>query len=99
MSNPNLTFPDQPTASQVRAQELVRSLVDQLNDGATAVLVTGISLASGANVIRHGLKRAPRSVSVSPMANVAWWAPTKPDDQFVYITTASAVTADLQIWI
>jgi len=97
--NQALRFPDQPTSTLPRLQTLVTELVDQLNDGATAILIEGVSLASGANLIRHGLSRTPRSVSTMPAANVAIWSPTKPDAQFLYIDTAGAVTADLYVWI
>lgn len=102
--NPAIVVPDQPNATASQLQTTLLRLVDQLNDGATAVLVPGVALLSGANKLRHGLQRggrdiAPRSASFVPRANVAWWQDTQPDSRFIYITTAGAVTGDLQIWI
>jgi hypothetical protein len=92
-------FPDRPTTSAQRLQTDVLALVGQLNDGATAVLTTGVVLASGLNKIRHGLPNAPRAVSLSPRSNVAWWTATAPDSEFLYITTAGVLTADVVVWI
>lgn len=97
--NQNIVIPDRPTTTTYLLQEDVLNLADQLGDGATAILVKSIALASGANQIRHNLKRTPRSVHVSPRSNVAWWQPTDPDENFLYINTASALTADLFVWV
>ena len=96
--NRNINIPDQPTASPARLQEALLQLVDQLDDGATAKLVRGVPLASGVNKMQHGLKQAPRAISFAPYSNVAWHVPTRPDETYVHITAAGAVTGDLFIW-
>lgn len=98
--NPVIKYPDQPNASPRQISDNVIRLVGQLGDGATAILVVGVSLASGLNKIQHQQKRnTPRSVSFVPYTNVAWWAPTRPDATFAYIETAGAVVGDLQVWL
>jgi hypothetical protein len=97
--NPNITLPNQPTASPRQFNETLLSLKDQLSDGATAVLSLSVELVSGENKIRHNLLSAPRAVAVIPHANVAWWIPAPPDRLFLYIDTAADVTGDLQIWV
>lgn len=96
--NQNIVIPDQPSATPARIQESLSRLVDQLEDGATASMVLGVSLASGVNKLQHGLKRAPRAVLFAPYSNVTWYTPTRPDGMFVYITTGGAVTGDLFVW-
>lgn len=97
--NQNLTFPDRPGTSVVALQRDVKEIVSQLGDGATALLYTSITLASGTNNIRHNLGAAPRSVSVTPYSSVTWYMPTQPDDTFVYVNASGAATVDLQVWI
>lgn len=97
--NPTIRFPDRPATTVALLQQDLSSLVDQLSDGATAVLVADVTFASGLNQFRHGLKSTPRSVAVIPHVNVAWWQPTSPDAEYVYIQVASALVGDLQIWV
>lgn len=97
--NRNIIVPDEPAGSLYRLQEALRSLAEQLNDGATAIMVPNVSLASGLNKIRHGLKSTPASVVLSPRASITWYIPTQPDGEFLYIQTSGAVTADLHIWL
>lgn len=98
--NRSLVFPERKTTTLPQLQEDTIRLVAQLGDGATLQLgVEGYTLASGLNTIRHNMKRAPRAVQVIPYANVAWWIPTKPDDEFIYIQTGGALTGDIVLWV
>jgi hypothetical protein len=96
--NRNIKFADDAARGVIHLHQEVVGLVDQLNDGATAILVEGVDFASGANVIAHNLPGAPRAAAIVPYGNVTWYATAKPDDRFVYITTSGAVSADLMIW-
>lgn len=99
MSNRNLEFAGDEGRGFAHLQREVVDLVAQLNDGATAILVNDVVLASGVNKLLHHQAKAPRAVAFVAHSTATAYPATKPDATFLYLTASGAVTGDLFIWL
>lgn len=64
---------------------------------ADSVPITGVSLVTGLNKIRHGLKAAPRTAFAQPRSGAVPTLTQVPDRTFIYLTAAGAQVVDL--WV
>jgi hypothetical protein len=95
-----LSFPDRPATTLPDLQRNVLELVQQLKDGATAVLITGVLVGTTETRISHGQMGVPKAVLVCPHGAIAAGrGPTAPDSSYIYLIAASGCTADLVVFL
>lgn len=97
-TRPRIIAPKSGDQAQRQVIDAVQRSADQLRDRASMTM----DLAVGANVVNHGLGRAPRGASVSPtVADATWaWALTAADDKQATITCVGVAQpgAAIEVW-
>ncbi len=93
-----LRFPDRPATTLPELQRNVLELVQQLKDGATAVLIVGVAIGTSSTRIAHGQGSVPKGVMVCPYGAIAVGRAAAPDRTYVYVIAAYDCTADVLVF-